>query len=244
MSEYIIEIPDEYFASYDTERNMYYPDERDSAMPITPFVRCRDCKHYNDQDKEGIMMESIGKLRELCAKWRKTSITPGRNSAADEVDAIADEIEREIEDKIDDLMATSVDGYPEPFNTPDAMHMVLGTAADCFDTPQEAVHYLRGETSMLLPVDADGVPIHCGERMRLDNGHEGDVWLVGVFDIMMSDHTCFDWAKSRHVKPRTIEDVLKEFGKAYTYVDGECASTTTLIADYADELRSMGVGDD
>lgn len=45
------------------------------------------------------MMESIGKLRELCAKWRKTSITPGRNSAADEVDAIADEIEREIEDK-------------------------------------------------------------------------------------------------------------------------------------------------
>ena len=46
MSEYIIEIPDEYFASYDTERDMYYPDERDSAMPITPFVRCRDCKYY------------------------------------------------------------------------------------------------------------------------------------------------------------------------------------------------------
>ena len=45
MSEYIIEIPDEYFASYDTERDMYYPDERDSAMPITPIVRCRDCKH-------------------------------------------------------------------------------------------------------------------------------------------------------------------------------------------------------
>lgn len=44
MSEYIIEIPDEYFASYDTERDMYYPDERDSAMPITPIVRCRDCR--------------------------------------------------------------------------------------------------------------------------------------------------------------------------------------------------------
>ena len=43
MSEYIIEIPDEYFASYDTKRDLYYPDERDSAMPITPFVRCRDC---------------------------------------------------------------------------------------------------------------------------------------------------------------------------------------------------------
>lgn len=47
MSEYIIEIPDEYFASYDTKRDMYYPDERDSAMPITPIVRCRDCEHYD-----------------------------------------------------------------------------------------------------------------------------------------------------------------------------------------------------
>lgn len=43
MSEYIIEIPDEYFASYDAKRDMYYPDERDSAMRITPIVRCRDC---------------------------------------------------------------------------------------------------------------------------------------------------------------------------------------------------------
>lgn len=46
MSEYIIEIPDEYFASYDAERDMYYPDERDSAMRITPIVRCRDCVAY------------------------------------------------------------------------------------------------------------------------------------------------------------------------------------------------------
>ena len=45
MTEYIIEIPDEYFASYDTKRDMYYPDERDDAMPITPFVRCRDCEN-------------------------------------------------------------------------------------------------------------------------------------------------------------------------------------------------------
>lgn len=53
MSEYIIEIPDEYFASYDTKRDMYYPDERDSAMQITPFVRCRDCKfcHKNYCEK-------------------------------------------------------------------------------------------------------------------------------------------------------------------------------------------------
>ena len=50
MSEYIIEIPDEYFASYDEERDMYYPDERDSAMPITPIVRCRNCRRRRTID--------------------------------------------------------------------------------------------------------------------------------------------------------------------------------------------------
>ena len=78
------------------------------------------------------------------------------------------------------------------------------------------------ERYMLLPVDADGVPIHCGERMRLDNGHEGDVWLIGVFDIMMSDHTCFDWTKSHHVKPRTLTDVLCDlFERRMTVTDAE-----------------------
>ena len=50
MSEYIIEIPDDCFPSYDTERTAYYPDERDSAMPITPLVRCRDCKHLDHRN--------------------------------------------------------------------------------------------------------------------------------------------------------------------------------------------------
>lgn len=59
MSEYIIEIPDEYFASYDTERDMYYPDERDSAMPITPIVRCRDCVHGIKADLSGNWYECM-----------------------------------------------------------------------------------------------------------------------------------------------------------------------------------------
>lgn len=59
MTEYIIEIPDEYFASYDTERDMYYPDERDSAMPITPFVRCRDCRYYKCGDDGWWCLRSI-----------------------------------------------------------------------------------------------------------------------------------------------------------------------------------------
>lgn len=99
------------------------------------------------------------------------------------------------------------------------------------------------ERYMLLPVDAEGVPIHCGEHMRLDNGLEGDVWLIGVFDIMMSDHTCFDWAKSRHVKPRTVEDVLRDMegmrGNNATYED-----VIRRCAELAAELRElMGVSE-
>lgn len=62
MSEYIIEIPDEYFASYDTERDMYYPDERDSAMPITPIVRCRDCVFMNQWGLEEIDFECVRQM--------------------------------------------------------------------------------------------------------------------------------------------------------------------------------------
>ena len=71
MSEYIIEIPDEYFASYDAERDMYYPDERDSAMRITPIVRCRDCREYNPELYRHISCELLGRYVEpdgFC-KW-------------------------------------------------------------------------------------------------------------------------------------------------------------------------------
>jgi len=99
------------------------------------------------------------------------------------------------------------------------------TAPEVYPWVSEMLRDIQAEVDsgyMKLPVDADGVPIHCGERMRLDNGHEGDVWLIGVFDIMMSDHTCFDWAKSRHVKPRTLTDVLCDlFERRMTVTDAE-----------------------
>lgn len=112
-----------------------------------------------------------------------------------------------------------------------------------FDRLCDEIEREIAERYMELPVDADGVPIHCGERMRLNNGHVGDVWLIGVFDIMMSDHTCFDWAKSRHVKPRTVEDVLRDMegmrGNNATYED-----VIRRCAKLAAELRElMGVSE-
>lgn len=107
-----------------------------------------------------------------------------------------------------------------------------------FDAACDEIEREIAERYMELPVDADGVPIHCCDRMRLDNGHEGEVWLIGVFDIMMSDHTCFDWAKSHHVKPRTIEDVLRDMegmrGNNATYED-----VVRRCAELAAELREL-----
>lgn len=118
---------------------------------------------------------------------------------------------------------------------------------DAFDAGCDEIEREVADRYMLLPVDADGVPIHCGERMRLDNGHEGDVWLIGVFDIMMSDHTCFDWAKSRHVKPRTLEDVLAEYRLEADRlfcdpsIGGEdrADALESLDAKYAAEIRKL-----
>lgn len=47
MSEYIIEIPDEYI--HIEGQTIYIPDERHDPMSIEPIVRCKNCKHYRDR---------------------------------------------------------------------------------------------------------------------------------------------------------------------------------------------------
>lgn len=94
------------------------------------------------------------------------------------------------------------------------------------------------EKYMELPVDKDGVPWHIGdmtENRNVVNGivfdRHGAHFISTLNDIDPSIHT--------HFKQRTVEDVLREFGKAYTFVDGECANTHTLVATYANELREL-----
>lgn len=117
---------------------------------------------------------------------------------------------------------------------------------DAIDECMDEIEREVSERFMPLPCDADGAPIHCGDRMRLDNGHEGEVWLIGAQDIMMSDHTCFDWARSRHVKPRTLEDVLAAFAAELhsDRIDSLDRRIERCAARYADEIRElMGVGE-
>lgn len=100
------------------------------------------------------------------------------------------------------------------------------------------------ERYMELPVDANGVPIHVGDLLQL-----GDTCSeVMAFEYRPHDKLPWSWltkdgewhntAFTQHVKPRTIEDVLEDFGI-------ECDERypirprTELIAEYANEIRGL-----
>lgn len=102
------------------------------------------------------------------------------------------------------------------------------------------------EKYMERPCDMDGVPIKIGDELSHDgfarnfivHSYElvDGVWKV--WDVANgATHIC---SACRHVKSRTVEDVLEEF--LHTAADA-CAETNCelekQIAKYADELRGM-----
>ena len=113
------------------------------------------------------------------------------------------------------------------------------------------------ERYMKLPVDADGVPIRIGDNMeatddvdedgrpykQLATGYtmskpdgKGNLWFTD------DDGIAYDPRYSCHVKPRTIEGVLKAFFHDALDADAYCTvRMDDVIAKYADELRQMGV---
>jgi len=116
------------------------------------------------------------------------------------------------------------------------------------------------ERYMELPVDADGVPIHVGDELETSEygkrftctgysyqteGYEKPHWSIAYrYDDydgtteFVSPHSC------HHVKPRTLEDVLHDFGSSYIayYFDNEMnydGTDTHVIAKYATEIREL-----
>ena len=98
-----------------------------------------------------------------------------------------------------------------------------------------------------LPVDAEGVPIRVGDVVEFgEYRNKGIVKAVNerMVIAMFIDDTCTNYAKHgllwdadscRHVKPRTLEDVLREFADEVQ----RCCDTTDTITEYADEIRGM-----
>lgn len=116
------------------------------------------------------------------------------------------------------------------------------------------------EYYQLLPVDADGVPIHLGDMVEgellFDNATvKGTVTTYHIHDdgepgtvYIKVKPTEDTWTikklwftRCRHVKPRTIEDVLREFAEKAVCGNqyGSLYADEEEIAKYADELRGM-----
>ena len=100
------------------------------------------------------------------------------------------------------------------------------------------------EKYMELPVDADGVPIHVGDKVRdkyLEDGDVLDVHFVSDIAFHTIGWTTKNGCEVVHVKPRTIEDVLTDFGEEW--IDVLPADSENLLAKYADELRGIMEGE-
>ena len=103
---------------------------------------------------------------------------------------------------------------------------------------------LREHGWMRLPKDADGLPIHVGDRLMYMGNciiaaavtRERVYYWAGTFDMR--------WTKAvncRHFVPATVEDVLREMlYKAHIYDEREMELLPDLIAEYATKLRLAG----
>lgn len=136
-------------------------------------------------------------------------------------------------------------------NDPDAVNWgeQLRKIADEIER-EIAEHYME------LPVDADGVPIHVGDKMQYHGGEPFTVCAVapGVIHVWAAVKlgercTTYHYAPEQctHYKPRTLEDVLREYALEMnlTYETGEIGgeeraeALDDLTAKYAAEIREQ-----
>ncbi|MBQ9000490.1 MAG: hypothetical protein IJ087_01400 [Eggerthellaceae bacterium] len=103
------------------------------------------------------------------------------------------------------------------------------------------------ESYMRLPCDADGVPIRPDDLMACTafdtNDFDGKehVMAVGNGFWVDKDGCTHIPSETRHVKPRTLEDVLRDVWKeALDYAKSDMwRSPDEVFAERADEIRAM-----
>lgn len=107
------------------------------------------------------------------------------------------------------------------------------------------------QTHMVLPVDADGVPIHVGDVVDsgLDSGKVlrlelwADGWVV-VFDVGRGNTSRYESTALRHVKPRTLEDVLRDFASRVLNSGHQWGlDAPDMVPEFAAEIRELMAND-
>lgn len=130
----------------------------------------------------------------------------------------------------------------------------LGTQAK-FDALADEIEAEIEERYILLPLDADGVPIRVGDVLESRaNGYDGTLTVFSVGNgIVVGDHD-IEWIMQNpgkwfhvasfctHIKPRTLEDVLSDFAVTLTKASDKTNGVAKAVDEYAKEIRElMGV---
>ena len=109
-----------------------------------------------------------------------------------------------------------------------------------------------------LPKDADGVPIHVGDTVYLDDGRKAEVRRIQISE--RENSICFDvcgdffsfWPEHlTHTRPDSLESIADELEAAKGWRDqnGEYSCivssvSTKTLGDWADRIRKLAKGQD
>lgn len=140
-----------------------------------------------------------------------------------------------------------IDDNPHLGELTDTGKFGLGNIADEIQAEIESRY-------MLLPVDAEGVPIRVGDKVVFRSDSPVTVMSIGMSQVYGLNDCGFygpfcnffgsgTLSEVRHVKPRTVEDVLESFvGAIYLYQEGIPGTPTMdeIIAEHAAELQMRG----
>lgn len=128
----------------------------------------------------------------------------------------------------------SIEKYFERYTEPKAYPWVSEMLLDIQDEVDSSY--------MLLPVDADGVPIKPGDCVRGLEGENADARFVTIHCDGTYDVGSRGWQPHylQHVNPRTVEDVLTDFANEVARQGHQIGLTGhELVMRYADEICEL-----
>ena len=92
-----------------------------------------------------------------------------------------------------------------------------------------------------LPLDADGVPIHVGDKMRFCDFNVQCAAVSPEHIYYWDEYSNGHWVKGRecrHYKPRTVEDVLRDCCNEWNKHCGDEWESGVYVK-YTEEIRGM-----
>ena len=138
--------------------------------------------------------------------------------------------------------------YPDSANkTTEVLRTTVESVIGWLDRQAAITEREIESTHIKLPLDADGVPIHIGDNVRLNP--KGGIFTVRGVGVNTAGNPVM-WGvresntqttrhridgEIHHVQPDTVESLLEDLVEVHTYKTESC--TADVIAEYAERIR-------